>query len=636
MVYDWEGKEETMMDLYIHQGKSLEEVMEWFKVNQNFAPSKRAFQSQIKRWNFPSKHVPSHADPILVARVQGLWAQNVSQKDMLAILREELSPDLTERQLSHIREKEGLKLRAPNLKGIPTRNKSSGPLKRKRDGQADGEHFDEQPSQAPLRLPQPQQEVFHEATTPDVAAQPEPTADLPEEVLQKRQAWHQKLQAESLERLEKRTRRRRTKVYAGLPPDPPAPPRFPSETTLEEAKSILQLDKSTYNSLRATFENICQQHNIIKKTEAGHDKWQAVKDQLIDEFPPVQPLFRVTDQLQLDHHHLALEMICNDVTKKLRTMKTRVTIADAKNVLGLNPEQGRELKAAFHQILKADHFTSKLESGPEHWQELKQQWINESSLLLSILASGEADPQHKQKIKALEHLCRDVMKRLRDSQTNEAKTRKAGGHFNRTVSPRPTNQNTSVSVENGYQTPLLDDAVPERPSASSGATYDGISTLASQALATAHLPLSPPSHAQFQQHILPAIAFDSQIDPTLLSAAANTPAYQGEVQQENSAAGAADFAPIPIYFRLSPSSQLKTPSPLWVNTLENPTLRNLRQLAVSNRPYSDLRVAQIEGLLKTQGSEMKLAIREDDELMAYLHHVKETTPTFVVEINYAL
>ena len=38
MVYDWEGKEGPMMDLYIHQGKSLEETMEWFKVNQNFAP----------------------------------------------------------------------------------------------------------------------------------------------------------------------------------------------------------------------------------------------------------------------------------------------------------------------------------------------------------------------------------------------------------------------------------------------------------------------------------------------------------------------------------------------------------------------------------------------------------------------
>lgn len=38
MVYDWEGKESTMRDLYIDQGKSLEEVMEWFRVNQDFAP----------------------------------------------------------------------------------------------------------------------------------------------------------------------------------------------------------------------------------------------------------------------------------------------------------------------------------------------------------------------------------------------------------------------------------------------------------------------------------------------------------------------------------------------------------------------------------------------------------------------
>lgn len=38
MVYDWEGKEETMLDLYIQQGKSLEDVMEWFKVNQAFTP----------------------------------------------------------------------------------------------------------------------------------------------------------------------------------------------------------------------------------------------------------------------------------------------------------------------------------------------------------------------------------------------------------------------------------------------------------------------------------------------------------------------------------------------------------------------------------------------------------------------
>ncbi|KAI4092616.1 MAG: hypothetical protein LQ339_007864 [Xanthoria mediterranea] len=633
MVYDWEGKEGTMMDLYIHQGKSLEEVMEWFKVNQDFAPSKRAFQSQIKRWNFPSKHIPSHADPNVVARVRELWARNISQKEMLAMLREECSPSLTERQLSHIREKEGLKLRAPNLKPIVKNDKSSVPSKRKRGQQADGDHVSDQPIQAQDQPPQPDDSVTHEATARVATIQLDSSTDLPKEVLQKRQAWHQRLQAESLERLEKRTRRRRTKVYAGLPPDPPAPPRFPSETTLEEAKSILQLDKSTYNSIRATFENICRENNVMKKTEAGHDKWQAVKNQLIDEFLPIQPLFRTADQQQLDHHYLALEMICNDVTKKLRTMKTRVTIADAKNVLGLNPEQGRQLKAAFHQILKADHFTSKLESGSEHWQELKQQWISDSSLLQSILASGEADPQHGQKVKALEHLCRDVMKRLRDSQTNEAKMRKANGLPVGAASPQPANTNDSVPTADRYQSPLTVET-PERPATSQGTTYDGISTLASQALASTHLPLSPPPPIEYQQHVPPSIPYNSQIDPTLLSAATNLPVYQHQSQQETGAPSAASFGPTPIYFRLSPSSQIKTPPTVWVEALASPALSVLRRLAISNRPYANLRVTRIEGFSKEQGGEMKWNLEEDDELMAYLNHVKGTTPTFIVDISY--
>lgn len=38
MVYDWEGREATMRALYIDQNKSLEEVMDWFRANQNFTP----------------------------------------------------------------------------------------------------------------------------------------------------------------------------------------------------------------------------------------------------------------------------------------------------------------------------------------------------------------------------------------------------------------------------------------------------------------------------------------------------------------------------------------------------------------------------------------------------------------------
>ncbi|KAL8774113.1 MAG: hypothetical protein Q9209_001221 [Squamulea sp. 1 TL-2023] len=608
--------------------------MAWFKVNQDFAPSKRAFQSQIKKWNFPSKHVPPHLDPGLVSRVRELWAQNVSQKNMLAVLQAEGFQDLTERQLGYVREKEGLKLRIANNKSTPKNDKSSTSSKRKRDGSADQDLVNGQPSHVRDQSPQSHDEANTETTSPAPATQDTLSTDLTEEVVQKRQAWHQKLQAESLERLEKRTRRRRTKVYAGLPPDPPAPPRFPSETTLEEAKVILHLDKSTYTTIRTIFENICKQHNVVKKTEAGHDKWQAVKSQLIDEFPPIQPLFRITNQQQLDHHFLALEMICNDVTKKLRTMKTRVTVADAKNVLGLNPEEGRQLKAAFHKILRADHFTSKLEAGPEHWQELKQKWISQTPLLQPLLSAGEADPQHKQKVKALEHLCRDVMKRLRDSQTKEEKLRKAGGLAGQSASPQATNATTPAPRTDACQSSGPDEQ-SVHSATSQGATYDGISTLASQALASAHLPVSPPPpppQAQHQQHVQTLVPHNNQIDPTLLSAAASLPPYSPG--QGATAPGTDGFAPTPVYFRLSPTSQVKTPPTVWVDELTTLNVSTVRQLAVSNRPYSNLRVARIEGLFKSRGSEMKLVIDDDDELMAYLDRVKEATPTFVVDINY--
>ncbi|KAI4256379.1 MAG: hypothetical protein LQ352_002107 [Teloschistes flavicans] len=406
-----------------------------------------------------------------------------------------------------------------------------------------------------------------------------PPSELHEKVLQKRRAWHQKLEAESLERLEKRTRRRRTKEYAGLPPDPPAPPRFPSETTLEEAKAILQLDKSTYAGLRAKFEEICQQHNILKKTEAGHDKWNQVKHQLIDEFPPVQPHFQLLDQQLLNHNYLALEMICNDVTKKLRTMKKTVTIADAKNVLGLDPEQGRQIKAAFHQILRDDHFTSKLEAGPEHWAELKQKWLNQVPLLRDILAPGDADPDHGQKVKAMEHLCRDVMKRLRDSQTREAKRQ-----------------------------------LPLQPS------YDGISTLASQALATSTQQYSNDSRQQYSQDSRQQYShnYNGPIDPDLLTTNYSSP-YS---------------TPTPIYFRLSPTSQIKTPPLVWVATLTAPpTISALRALALENRSFG-LDVATIEGLIKGDAGEVKLTVGDDEELGAYLRHVEGKTPTFVVCITY--
>ncbi|KAI4118653.1 MAG: hypothetical protein LQ345_001345 [Seirophora villosa] len=632
MVYDWDGKQETMRELYINQGKSLEEVMEWFRIKHEFTPSKRAFQTQIKKWNFPSKHTPIHTDAALVDRVRQLWAQNVSQKNMLATLHSEGFENVTDRELTRIRDREGLKLRVATAKTTST-EKSSVPRKRRRDEQVgpDGQNDHNQQS-LQLHNPAIGLQDEHGQGSPSrlqdtQPASPAASTELTDEVVQKRQARFEKLQAESQERLEKRSRRRRTRAYAGLPPDPPAPPRFPSETTLEESKTILQLDKSTYIQIRAKFEEICQEHNVVKKTEAGPDKWQAVKNQLIEQFPPIQPMFLTTDPARLNFHFLALEMICNDVTKKLRTMKSKVTIADAKNVLGLDPEQGRQIKAVFHRILKEDHFTSKIETGPEHWRELKQRWINDLPLLQNILAPGEADPDHERKLKALEHLCRDVMKRLRDSQTKQQKLRADGSLAGQSASPRPVPTTRPMKSISPTDAPRPS----ERPSTSDGSSnkttenFDGISTLASQALASAPLPMSPPLTGR-QQHPPAPHDYGGQIDPTLLSAAANFPSY--ESQQST-------YAPTPVYFRLAADSQIKTPPTIWVESLSSANVLALRQLAVGSRPYSNLSVGRIEGLIKGGNNESRLRIHDDDELMAYLQHLKGDSPTFVVQISYA-
>jgi len=54
--------------------------MQWMKEQHNFAPSKRAFQTQFKRWDFPSKQNPAHRNVDLVTRVKELWEQNYSQR----------------------------------------------------------------------------------------------------------------------------------------------------------------------------------------------------------------------------------------------------------------------------------------------------------------------------------------------------------------------------------------------------------------------------------------------------------------------------------------------------------------------------------------------------------------------------
>ncbi|KAI6251013.1 hypothetical protein HI914_00948 [Erysiphe necator] len=447
MVYDWGNKEEMCYRMYIEEKRSLEDIMEYMKENHKFNPSKRAFQTQFKKWDFPSKQHPAYKNPALVKRVKELWDCNASQREMLQILNGE-GFVIKERELMRVRAKNRWLLRVPNN----VKNKKQLPQQEVLS-QLQNALFSEE-SLIGSEIDSKTLKKVSTQSLLDVTERPV-SPPLSPEVLKKRQERLLKLQNESAERWASRKRRRRTRGWAGIPADPPGPPRFPSETTIDESKAALNLNHQLYRDIRSRFQKICEDAAIIKKTVAGPERWEAAKHRLIQDSQHLQSVFWLNNENQ-DAKKLALDVVCSDVTKRMRTLERRMTIAEAKNALGVNPEQSRQLRDAFYKVLKADHFTSKLEAGEEHWKKLKNQWIQGSELLLKILAPGETDPRHQNKIKAVEVICRDVMKRLRDDQTKRDPLRRRINNCNSISKPlEQCDESTSSKLNSSLGTSLF-------------------------------------------------------------------------------------------------------------------------------------------------------------------------------------
>jgi hypothetical protein len=503
---------------------------------------------------------------------------------MLNILKDE-GFDIKERELMRVRAKNRWLLRVPN--GMKSQTTMQPPVETSVE-------------EGVLSL---QQEMYsgHDLASDNQSLTDQPSAlspfapSLAPEVLAKRKERLDRLQAESAERWATRKRRRRTRGWAGLPADPPGPPRFPSETTIDESKQYLNLDAAMYRQVRDEFQKICQEAGFLKKTVAGPERWQEAKNRLIRESPHLRSVFYVDpsmpDSNQLEAKSLALDVVCTDVTKRMRTLESRMTIAEAKNALGINPEESRQIRHAFYSTLKADHFTSKLEAGDEHWSELKEGWIQESELLQQILAPGLSDPNHTIKVKAIEVLCRDVMKRLRDDQAKRDPQRKR-----------------SVSKQN-----------PTRTNSTSNAYNHGISNLASEALASASITSNDLG--------------EMQIDPSLLQAANDTSLARALQQNGDPTFNYVDTLlqnpAIPVYFRVSPQSQSHTASRTWIGKLVSTTLVELQSLVQTK--YPDSIVTRIEGIEKDErGGEVSFLIEEDHELDAYLNHMHAKKASFMI------
>ena len=532
--------------------------------------------------------------------------------------------DIKERELSRLRKKKGLQLRAAN-----TGNGSVVPAKRNwSESEPSDDRID--PAISGTSLEEHQTESVPNAVQ---------ITTLPPEVIEKRQKHLEKLQSESEKRYQNHTRRRRTRPWAGLPADPPGPPRFPSETTIDESKQILGLNPQAYVSVREQFQAICEEEKIRKKTEAGAEQWQHVKTRLIAENPILHAVYSTNQPMDHTQQNLALDVICSDVTKRMRTMNTRLTIQECKNILKTNPEEARRLRKSFEDILRADSFTSKLEAGPEHWNELKEQWRDQSIHLQDLLRDGEADPEHGLKIKAMEMMCRDVMKRLRDEQTRKDPVKKLSA-------PAPKVSRSSANQSNGIRLAAQALAATSLPS--------------SHAPAPTQAPSIPAQHQQRPTSSVPLAGIadysDIQIDPKLLLAANDSslslhpnsdqdnytiPAQLSQQMQHHP--GGSISQPQPIYFRLSPSSPIQQEPKVWLATLDGErSVDNLRSLAHRSHSHfsyqSGVSVVKVEGLVLSSvngmgagGAEIRYPIDEDDELLAYLQHVKDSKATFRVQ-----
>ena len=220
------------------------------------------------------------------------------------------------------------------------------------------------------------------------------------------------LEAESDEKWLTKKRRRRILGYGHLPADPPGmPPRFPSETSLTEAKAILQLDKAAYLLLRENFYNMLIAENVSKKTLIAPEKWEGLKDQLVRESMHLRAM--MWDPADMDKKRLAIEIICNDVTKRVRDERRKITLMDAKTLAGLNPDESKKAIAALYNILVEENFTSKLVDGVEQFEALKQRWIAGLEPLRRIAAEDPSDPEHARRVKAVNRLANDATRRYR-------------------------------------------------------------------------------------------------------------------------------------------------------------------------------------------------------------------------------
>lgn len=551
---------------------------------------------QFQIWGFESRvqKLSEEEERTVTNRMREMWEQNISQKDIRDTLVEE-GWDLKSYIFNRLWRQNGFRLRVDQ--GYKPPDPNAPPKKRKRRSNVAGQEDTESaiPDDALEMAAQPTQQeqdgLLAMSLDPDEAA--------------RRAQRLFEIQLESDQRLSERKRRRRIRGYGHLPPDEAGlAPRYASETSLDECKAYLQLTNEMYQSLRGEFEAICRELNIIKKTQCAEGVWDDCKRRLIRESMHLSAVMHPL-QPDLDKKAIALDCICCDVTKRMRVQGKSITIAQANNLLGLNPGESKEIRRLLYEILKADNFESRLVCGEEHFQELRRRWYDSSDKLQQIMA--EKDPA---KTKAVELLGKDAMKRFREDKNKrgERVIIQKNAHYG--PGPGPAWTGTA---------PRSKKAVNEKASETANA---------------ANLTIREPNvraavegrgyPAQRNGGLLATVAQSTgnidfgSIDPTL-STAGPFIAPQANTTQ-----------PVPAYFRLGPGSSVVGNHPrMWLGKLASATIPALHKAATSKAGGAT--VSKVHGVVKdADGTENSWLVENEDELEVYLEEAGEKATFLVV------
>ncbi|KAK4084407.1 uncharacterized protein Triagg1_887 [Trichoderma aggressivum f. europaeum] len=422
MVYDWEKYKEVIFQRFIKDGWDLPQVMNHLRSEYNFEPKRRSLQVKLSDWGY-LKSLHKVKPALSLDRVTELWNQNLSYRKITQQLRQE-SIEVTEREVTKFCKANGLY----NGQGARARSKSI---------QSDMSQL------SPLSFPdgaysEDESMVLRRTSSASSSGYFYPTSG------------------------ESRPAKRPNRIKAS------PLRRRKSEMTLTEAKSILGIDEEQITTLRDTFAAICNDSGIRSKSHTT-GKWEGAITQLLHQHPELYKRV-LTFPENIERKRRALDTICRNFAKTER-LGPKMTQTDAKNALGLNPEEAREAREILSNFLKMGGFADKLAVTPttDNWKVLMDRWGALHDKIDKAWIEARQDPDGK-KQKALAVLSRDVLKRLRDDRPSRQSKK---GRFDEMDTP-DSNQPLVDNTGQGFYTAEMETQSQQSPLSSfDGAGMEG-------------------------------------------------------------------------------------------------------------------------------------------------------------------